>query len=193
MNSDAAKPSGPLEKSLRAAVEVFERRGVSYALMGGLALAQHGVVRATQDVDLLLTVSQIQLGTVLDDLRSAGFVFDLRETIREWQQDHMTQLEYRGIRVDWLAPVLPAFQHVLMTAVRCQMAGTTVRVASADGLVLLKLIAFREQDKVDAKGLLGANAGRLDLDTVREKLRDLFEEDDPRWRWLDRAVSDLAP
>jgi hypothetical protein len=33
--------------------------------------------------------------------------------IREWTQEHMTVLSFRGIRIDWLKPVLPAYLHIL--------------------------------------------------------------------------------
>ena len=191
MRANAA-PAEPLQDALRKVVEVLESHHVAYALMGGLALAQHAVIRATQDVDFLLSIPQIRLPAVLDDLQSAGLSFDLHETIREWQQHHVTQMEFRGIRIDWVAAVLPAFRDVLDTAVVRRMAGLRVRVASAEGLILLKLIAFREQDKVDVRALLGASEGKLDLRFVRDRMVQIFETDDPQLAWLDSAAEGYA-
>jgi predicted nucleotidyltransferase len=184
--NDAAQP--PLREALQAVVAVLERHHVTYALTGGLALAQHGVIHATQDVDLLLSIPQVELPRVLDDLQAAGFAFDPKPTMREWIQHHMTQLAWRGIRVDWLAPVLPEFQDVLKGAVTHDLGGIRVRVVSAEGLILLKLIAFREQDKMDVQGLLAAHAGKLKMAFVTSRLRRIFEPDDPRFSWLEDAL-----
>lgn len=129
---------------------------------------------------------------MLNDLKSDGFAFDLEQTIQEWRQYHITQIEFQGVRIDWLDCVLPAFRDVLDTAVIRQIAGVEVRVASAEGLVLLKTIAFREQDRLDIQGLLAADAGKLDLDFVRDRLLQMFEADDPRLTWLDEAVKQFG-
>ena len=184
--NDAAQ--SPLQGALRAITEVLERHHIAYALTGGLALGQHGVLHATQDVDLLLSIPQVKLPGVLEDLEAAGCAFDMGQTLREWVQHHMTQLAWRGIRIDWLAPVLPAFQDVLKMAVMRDIGGARIRVVSAEGLILLKLVAFREQDKLDVQGLLAANTGRLKVPFVTNWLRKIFEPDDPRFAWLEEAM-----
>ena len=49
-----AKASSRLGKQLEEAIATLNGVGARFALIGGLALAPHKVVRATQDVDLLL-------------------------------------------------------------------------------------------------------------------------------------------
>ena len=186
------QPHGALEQALGAVVEALERRRLRYALIGGLALAQHGVIRATQDVDLLLSLSQWELGAVLTDLQAAGFSFDMRQTIREWREDHITQIELRGVRIDWLEAVLPAFRQVLDEAIVRKIGGRNVKVVSFDGAVVLKLIAFREQDKADVRALLVANEGNLEAQPVKDALLRVFEADDPRLTWFEDAVRKLG-
>ena len=184
--NDAAQ--SPLQGALRAVTEVLERHHIVYALTGGLALGQHGVVHATQDVDLLLSIPQVKLPGVLEGMKAAGCAFGMGQTLREWVQHHMTQLAWHGIRIDWLAPVLPAFQDVLKLAVMRDIGGARIRVVSAEGLILLKLVAFREQDKLDVQGLLAANTGRLKVPFVTNCLRKIFEPHDPRFAWLEEAM-----
>ena len=43
-----------LKDELFLIVETLERGGVEYALCGGMAVAVHGYVRATKDIDLLI-------------------------------------------------------------------------------------------------------------------------------------------
>jgi len=41
-----------LESSLQIAVLLLEKSGYRYAVIGGLALSQFGIVRATYDIDI---------------------------------------------------------------------------------------------------------------------------------------------
>ncbi len=46
---------GDLYKTLQELTQRLNEAGIPYALIGGLALAQHGFVRMTEDIDILLT------------------------------------------------------------------------------------------------------------------------------------------
>jgi hypothetical protein len=48
---------GDLYQTLHTLAERLDRANIPYALIGGLALAQHGLVRMTEDIDLLLTLA----------------------------------------------------------------------------------------------------------------------------------------
>jgi hypothetical protein len=47
--------SGDLHQTLRRLVERLRKEGIPHAVIGGMALAAHGLVRATEGVDVLLT------------------------------------------------------------------------------------------------------------------------------------------
>jgi hypothetical protein len=46
--------------TLRRLVQRLDTEGISYALLGGLALGEHGYPRLTEDIDLLLTPSGLK-------------------------------------------------------------------------------------------------------------------------------------
>ncbi|HEV3118685.1 MAG TPA: hypothetical protein VGY58_16670, partial [Gemmataceae bacterium] len=85
-----------------------------------------------------------------------------------------------SVRVDWLKPVIPVYKNVLDGARPEPWLGGTVSIASAEGLILTKLIAFRGQDVVDIENLLAANRGALDLEFVRHQWQTVGEADDAR-------------
>ena len=58
----------------RALVRALEEQGVEYALCGGLAMAVHGVPRATVDIDLLIAPDS--LDRVKTIVRQLGYVFE---------------------------------------------------------------------------------------------------------------------
>ena len=98
--------------------------------------------------------------------------------------DVVAVLSRDGVRVDWLKPVLPAYRHVLEHAVAEPGPNRSIRVATAEGLVLLKLFAFRLQDQTDIEALVAANRDTLDLDWIKREWQTVFESDDPRMVWL---------
>lgn len=159
----------------------MDKAKVKYALIGGLASGFRTHPRATRDIDFLLRVPQISLPPLLSDLARRGFEFDEHKTIREWTQQHMTTLSYRGIRIDWLKPALPIYQHVLDRARTENWLDHPVRIASAEGLIILKLMADRAQDWVDI-GNLVATHDKLDFHWIRAEWESIASLDDPRMK-----------
>jgi hypothetical protein len=51
---------GDLYKTLQDLTQRLDEAGIPYALIGGLALAQHGFIRMTDDIDILLTPAGLQ-------------------------------------------------------------------------------------------------------------------------------------
>jgi hypothetical protein len=168
----------------------FERSGIQYALIGGLAVGSRSRPRSTKDVDILLAVPQIKLPGLLEDLITQGFTIDVRSVIEGFVQHHITMFEYRGVRIDWLKPAVAAYQHILDQASEALVFGQPVRVATAEGLIVLKLTASRPQDIADIAALLASNRGRLDLAWIEQEWCTLFELEDPRWQRFQEAVKE---
>ena len=171
-----------LHSALTSSTEVLARHHLNYAVIGGMAAAYRSQPRFTKDVDFLLEIPQLVLPPVLEELVVRGFSFDLLTAIREWTQEHMTVLSYHGIRIDWLKPVIPAYQHVLDRATEETWFEHRIRVASAEGLILLKLLAFRTQDQLDIENLVAATRDHLDVAWIRSEWQALAGLDDPRMR-----------
>lgn len=171
-----------LQAGLTTTAEVLARHAVNYAVIGGMAAAYRSQPRFTKDVDFLLNIPHIVLPPVLEELVGRGFTLDLHTTIREWTQEHMTVLSYHGIRIDWLKPVIPAYQHVLERATDETWLAHRIRVASAEGLILLKLLAFRTQDQLDIENLVAAQGDQLDLAWIQAEWQTIAPLDDPRMR-----------
>ena len=58
-------------EELKTLTQTLENRGVEYALCGGLAMAVHGYVRATVDIDLVVLSSD--LTPVFEIVRGLGY------------------------------------------------------------------------------------------------------------------------
>jgi hypothetical protein len=180
MSADPAGTSRELLDGALVLADAMNQAHAKYALIGGLAAGFRTFPRFTRDIDVLLYIPQIALAPLLTDLAHRGFEFDETATIREWTQHHMCVLSYRGIRVDWLKAVLPVYEHVLDRAITETWLGHPIRVASAEGLIVLKLLAFRTQDQLDIENLVAAHRERLDLAWIRSEWQTVEPLDDPR-------------
>jgi hypothetical protein len=58
--SDYFAGTGRLHSALRRLAQRLDKEGIPYALLGGLALAEHGYPRLTEDIDVLLTPAGLE-------------------------------------------------------------------------------------------------------------------------------------
>ena len=179
--------------TVRRLAVVFERRAVRHALIGGLAVGLRGRPRATKDADFILQVPALSFPGLLEELAADGFEIDVMETIRQWTADRFVVF-YRGrMRVDWMQPILPLYARVLATAELRTWLDSSLRVATAEGLILTKLVAFRPQDQVDIETLLVANREDIDLSVVRDEWAPFAATETARTAWFEAAAVRLVP
>ena len=185
-------PSGQtLRRALESLVATFNARSVRYAIIGGIATIQHTRVRTTSDVDALLSVPQIAMPALFDALQAAGFTVESPRNLRELRDDGLTTIQYGDVLVDLMRPVLPVFSHVIDRAVQTDMFGQPVRISTAEGLIMMKLIAFTPQDEADIRDLLAAYPHRLDLERIQSDFQSVADANDPRWAKFEGWVSEL--
>lgn len=193
-NADSSlPPSGQtLGQALKLLVTTLNARAVQYAIIGGIATIQHTRVRTTNDIDVLLNLPQIGMPGMFDDLQASGFVIDLARNITELRNDGLTTIRFGDVLVDVMRPVLPVYTHVLERAISAQIVGQSVRISSAEGLIVMKLLAFRPLDESDIRDLLATFKGRLDLDYIRTEFASVTEPNDPRLAKFETWVADSA-
>lgn len=169
--------------SLRAVVDRLETRGVPCALIGGAALAVHGVARATLDADLLVS----ELG-VLDASFWRGLEFQGPPQIRRGDVDDPLEGLVRFEDLDGCVDVVVMtprwISDLLARRAWIDLEGQRVPVVQAADLVLLKLVAGGPQDLLDVRLLLAGIPG-LDREVAS---RTAVVPDDARAAW-ERLVS----
>jgi len=130
---------------------------------------------------------------LLEDLVAEGFEIDVLEIIRRWSSDRLVVF-YRGaVRIDWMQPVVPLHAHVLDSASAKTWLDIQLNVATAEGLILTKMIAFRPQDQADITTLLAANRDHIDLDLIRGEWSLYAPTEPERTAWLNDAMARLVP
>ena len=153
-----------LGRQIEEAVISLNKIGAPFALIGGLALAPHKVIRATQDVDLLTAADKAD--EIDRELTALGY----RCLYRSADAGNYLRADER---IDFLYASRPAAKQMLVTAPELETAFGRLRVVRAEGLIGLKLQGFvnnprRTQDLEDIRALLKANRPTLNLQEVRE-------------------------
>ena len=161
-----------LGRQLEEIIASLSKLDARYALIGGLALVSHKVIRATQDIDLLTDFDKAE--DIDRELVAIGY--------RCLHRSPDAGNYLRGDeRVDFIYASRPAARRLLERATAIQTAFGEVRVVSTEGLIGLKIQAFvnnprRTQDLEDIKALVAANRQALKMDEVREYFR-LFDRE----------------
>ena len=146
-------------QELKDVVIAMESRRIDYALCGGVALAIHGVPRATQDIDLLLL--REDLDRLREAARACGFVLESlpMDFASGVTVQRFTKLvDGQPFMLDVLF-VTPPLEKIWAGRQASEFEGGTVRVVSLDGLVSLKLAAGRPQDLADVARLREVHRG----------------------------------
>jgi hypothetical protein len=161
-----------LGRQLAEILGALQRMRVQYALVGGLALSPHKVVRATQDIDLL--VEQAVADALHDEVARLGYTCLHRS-------GEVANYQRKDERLDFLFAHRPVARRLLSQAKDVDSSFGAVRVVSGEGLIGLKLQGVvndprRTQDLEDIKALLRANRDTLNMAEVREYFK-LFERE----------------
>jgi predicted nucleotidyltransferase len=156
-----------LGRQIEEIIASLSKVDARFALIGGLALASHKVIRATQDIDLLTDSEKAE--DIDRELIAIGY--------RCLHRSPDAGNYLRGDeRVDFIYASRPTARGLLASATSIQTAFGEVRVVSTEGLIGLKIQAFvnnprRTQDLEDIKALIAANREALKMDEVREYFR----------------------
>jgi len=143
-----------IDEELRILLQNLEREGVPYALCGGLALAVYGIIRATEDIDLLVEEASVpRIRTVAGAL---GFRLNPTPFIFKSGDIKIFRL-FKAAGEDLLVLDLlimsPATSSAWESRRRVETDFGSVHVVSPAGLVHLKSLRGSGQDEDDIRKL----------------------------------------
>lgn len=146
-----------LTDELLQLVKAFNAANLEYAVCGGLAMAVHGFVRATEDIDFL--VAQEQLPQILDAAKSVGFWIPSgrmpfrAKTPMEMEIYRVSKASGSELISLDLIIASKGLKEIWDTRETFEFADVRCKVVSREGLIKMKLIAGRKQDLVDIERL----------------------------------------
>lgn len=137
-----------------AVIRAFEREGVEYVLVGGVAVNVHGIVRTTEDVDFFVRPTADNVERIRAALRSLWDDPDIDQITADDLAGSYPTIRYGPpdgtIIVDLLAGLGTAFRFEDLEGERRAFGGVTVNVATPSTLIRMKEGTLRPRDRADA-------------------------------------------
>lgn len=143
-------------------IDAFEKEKLPYAVIGGYAMALHGLVRATVDIDFVLSLKQNDFEKAEKILLSLGLQSRLPISAKDVIMMRKEFIEKRNL-LAWSFVDNKNFTRqvdILITqdlkkldCVRISVGGRKISVVSLDQLLKLKKISARPQDLVDIENI----------------------------------------
>lgn len=163
-----------LDKALYDFAVMFDRLGIDYAVMGGLAVRVYGIPRPTHDVDITAAVDRRRLPEVYARVEELGY--SIPESYASGWIDHVAEMplvkfrlymeEGYGVDIDVFLAESKFQQEILARRRPTMLEGATIWLVSPEDLILLKLLANRPRDIADIGDILFMQ-GQLDQGYLR--------------------------
>lgn len=149
---------------------LLERLKVPYCLIGGYAVAAHGVPRYTADVDLMVIPPQGDIAALAGLLQETGLKVEVTRADRSDPLGGVITI-LQEVPVQLLVAKYKYQLHTITNAQTITYENRHIKVARPEDLIILKLKAGEPKDLWDVENLLTACAD-LDMDYLSERARE---------------------
>lgn len=155
--------------------EVFARERIDYMVIGGLAVSLWGTQRSTMDVDVTVVTDPRDLTRLLESLRP-----QIKEIAPDAAalaaETGIIRFRHRsGIPVDLGASEHPYVISAVARAVTVDVQGVQVKFCTAEDLILHKVLADRDRDREDVKGILQRQGAAIDRQYLDPLVKQVAE------------------
>ena len=164
-----------LESALLEVTGVLDRLRVPYMLIGGLAVSLWGEPRSTLDVDVTVWVESenfehtiAEIGKLLNILPKKPISFVQSTRV-------LPCMSSQQVKIDIIFAALEEERRIIQRAQPIKTAGTTIKVASVEDLLFMKLASERPKDTQDSRALLRRFRKTIDRDYLEPRLRELAD------------------
>jgi hypothetical protein len=144
-------------EELLAVIDALNRHGVEYVLIGGGALNVHGLVRATEDLDLVIAPTAKNIESLKSALRSIWSDPEIDRLTAEDLLGDYPAVRYGPPQGDLYLDILTRLGELAdyesIEAEVIDVGGIEIRVATPQSLFRLKRNTARPIDRADAEAL----------------------------------------
>lgn len=174
----------------RACIDLLKAKRTKYVIVGGVAVTAVGEPRFTGDLDAIVFTDLDELRHLLELAVGRGFKAVIEDEIETASAGGSVRLTRGKFHFDLIVRSLFIEDQALERSRNIKVFRRTVRFPSPEDLLVLKVVAGRTRDLLDAEGIWRRHGPALDRAYVRrtlQKLCDLAEDHVylERWRRLE--------
>ncbi|MGE3828967.1 MAG: hypothetical protein AB7G76_15100 [Steroidobacteraceae bacterium] len=159
---------------------LLEARGVRYAVIGAMAAAVHGVVRASLDADAVVALHVREAQALRQALIEEGFEAAVRTGDADDPIPGLLEIKDRhGNRVDLLLGLRGMDPELLTRTRQVRLGDATLEFVSREDFIAMKAFAGGPVDLEDARAVIDLDPGTLNLELLR-RLAQRFGRDAAR-------------
>ena len=176
------RASAPGQSALLMAdvAESLARRGVRYAVIGAMAAAVHGVVRASLDADAIVALQVREAQALRQSLIEEGYEVALTAGDVDDPIPGLLEIKDRhGNRVDLLLGLRGMDPGLLNRTRQVRLAQAVLEIVGREDFIAMKAFAGGPVDLADARAVIDLDRELLDLELLR-RLAQRFGRDAAR-------------
>jgi hypothetical protein len=166
----------PIVDVLRDLDRALSDLQLRWYLFGAQAAILHGAARATADLDVTVDLGERTAAQLVDAVTARGFVLRVAENDSDFiAESRVLPVVHRrtSLPVD-LVLAGPGLEELFFERLeRVEVEGDRFPVASAEDMVVMKILAGRPRDLEDAGAIIAAQEQTLDFASVEGLLRAL--------------------
>lgn len=160
-------------QTLKELAGIMEQLGLTYAVIGGVAVRAYAIPRPTYDIDFNLAIPRERLPELFSAVEKHGYT--VPENYHTGWVDTVAKmplvkvrcyLQGRGVDVDIFLAENAFQQEILKRRQLVETPDGSVWLASPEDIVLLKLLASRGRDTMDVSDILFTQ-GELDREYMQ--------------------------
>ncbi|MEO8821491.1 MAG: nucleotidyltransferase [Ginsengibacter sp.] len=147
-----------VEKDIIEFIELCNKHGVKYMVIGGYAVSIHGHPRSTKDIDVCIEMSEANASKMVQVINDFGFS-SLKLNKEDFlKKDSITQLGFPPLRIDILNDLdgIP-FEQAWQNKKTVNFENVPVDFIGYNDLLVVKQKAGRPQDIADVDRLIKRN------------------------------------
>jgi len=166
--------AGQSTQLLADVVSVLNAHGIDYAVIGALAVAVHGVVRASVDADAVVAAAVPQLRELRNKLMAGHLSVELRTGgVDDPVGAMMIVTDRHANRVDLLAGIQGLDGGVYDRSISLRPSGmpTALKIVGREDLIAMKIAAGSPKDLMDAESCIAVAGDSIDAELVRKLAR----------------------
>ncbi len=159
------------------AADLLAAKRIRYAVVGAMAAAVYGVVRASLDADAVVAMQVREADGLRQAFIDSGYEVDLR--VGDVDDPIPALLEVRdrhSNRVDLLIGLRGLDPQAMNRTRQVELAGSTLEIVGREDFVAMKAFAGGPVDLADARAVLDLDRSSFDIDLLR-RLAQRFGRD----------------